>query len=169
MKFDPAVSAAISASATRFGVDAYFLAAIVMQESGGNTWAMRYEPAYSYLWDVETQKPFRGSMNPATFPAPDFVSGQTEWIAQKTSFGCCQVMGAVAREMCFPGKFLTELCDPVTGIEYGARLIAKIMHLSTDLNDVASAYNAGHITPNNLETYVRPVMAYYNGFKQTGF
>ena len=169
MKFSPDISAAIVASSTRFGIEAAFLAAIAMQESSGNTWAMRYEPAYTYLWDIEANKPFRGAMNPATFPAPDFVSSQTEWIGQHTSFGCCQVMGAVARELCFPGKYLTELCDPSTGIEFGAPLIARYTHLSPELSDVASAYNAGHVTPNNSETYVKPVMAFYAQFKQTGF
>ena len=170
MKFSSDVSAAVVAASTRFGVEAAFLGAIVAQESGGNTWAMRYEPAFGYLWDIEKQMPYRGVQNPATFPAPDFVSSQTEWMAQKTSFGCCQVMGAVARDLLFPGKFLTELCDPNVGVEYGARLIARIMNQHKDLDEVACVYNHGHVLPTFVnDPYVVAVRNFYTGFKKTGF
>ena len=169
MKFSTDIAAAITAGSTRFGVDASFLAAIIQQESSGNTWAMRYEPLYSYLWDIEQNAPFRGALNPASFPAPDFVSGQTEWMAQKTSWGVAQVIGAVARQFGFAGKYLNELGDPSVGAEYGARLIAQLMKKYAELSDVASAYNAGHATADNITSYVTPVMANYATFRQSGF
>src|SRR5271169_5283955 len=169
MKFDPAVSAAIVSASTRFGVDPCFLAAIVMQESSGNTWAVRYEKDYRWLMDVETGKPFTGSMNPATFPAPDGVSSWTEWISQHTSWGLGQVMGATARDLLYAEKFLSGLCDPATGAEYAARLIARIMEKYKDLRDVASAYNAGSASVSNQATYVTPVMTYYGQYQQAGF
>ena len=164
------VAAATTAASTRFGVDPYLLAAIVAQESSGNTWATRYEPAYSYLWDIELNAPFHGGLDPAKFPAPDYVSSHTEWVDQKTSFGLCQVIGGVARELGFSGKFLTELCDPAVGAEYGARQIARLTkrYHGQPLEDIASAYNAGHVTNLN-PTYVQPVMAFYKQFQATGF
>ena len=170
VKFSSDVAAAIVAASTRFGVEAAFLAAIVMQESSGDTWAMRYEPAYNYLWDVEANKPFRGVMNPQTFPAPDGVSSQTEWMSQKTSFGCCQILGAVARELCYPNKYLTSLCDPDVGVEYGARLIARIMTSHKDPAEIASVYNSGHVAGDLAnDPYVTSVAKYHQQFSQSGF
>jgi soluble lytic murein transglycosylase-like protein len=173
MKFSSDVAAAVTAASTRLGIDPYLLAAIVAQESGGDTWAMRYESAYTYLWDVELNAPFHGGLDPAKFPAPDYVSGMTEWMGQKTSFGCCQVMGAVARQQGFAGKFLTELCDPAIGIDQGAQLLAKQLERyksnATPQADAVSAYNAGHLTPLNLDNYVKPVLAFQDGFRRTGY
>lgn len=168
-KFSSDVAAAIVSAGTRFGVEAPFLAAIVRQESGGNPWAVRYEPGYAWLYDIDASAPFRGMLNPKTFPAPDGVSGETEWVSQKCSWGLGQVMGAVARELLFPGRFLSELCLPDVGAEYAARLIARLKHRYKELPDIASAYNAGSSTPKNVDSYVTPVMKYYETFRTSGF
>ena len=39
----------------------------------------------------------------------------------------CQVMGPLARELRFTGLSLIELCDPRTGLYYGARRLKKAL------------------------------------------
>lgn len=171
MSFAPDIAAAISLAAAEFHVEPALLAAIVIKESGGDTWAIRYEPAWKYMWDVETNAPFRGTLNPETFPAPDYVSSPTEWNSQRTSWGLMQVMGAKARELGFVGKFLSELCDPVVGVRFGAKFVSKLQKKYESLEDVVSSYNAGHPrlgVGGNGETYVRPVMGLYEDFRRTG-
>ena len=155
-------------AAHEFGVEPAFLAAIAKQESGFEPTAMRYEPNWKYMWDVETNAPFRGVLNPATFPAPDYVSGQTEWSAQRTSWGLCQVMGSVAREQGYRGKFLSGLCDPLEGARYGAKVLARLTKKYGELALVASAYNAGHPVEANQAHYVTPVLGFYRDFLSGG-
>ena len=103
--------------ATRYCIPQDILRAVVLVESGGDTWAMRYEPHYRWLWDVRRNKPVRTTMD--LFPAPRGVSRDSEIMGQKTSWGLMQVMGAVARERGFEGRFLSELCDPDVGMRFG--------------------------------------------------
>lgn len=115
-----------------FGIPNELLRAIIQVESGGDTWAIRYEPGYRWLYNEA--RPPRG------------VSGPTEREAQKTSWGLMQVMGAVAREHGFDGRFLSKLCDPSVGIEYGCKHLASLYRRFGQRNGwegVAAAYNAG--------------------------
>lgn len=78
--------------------------ALIEHESSWDTWSMRYEPAFYSKYVAEI---------------PNLSN--TEKMARSTSFGLTQTMGQVARELGFSQRWLTELCDPVTGLEYGAR------------------------------------------------
>ena len=115
--------AAIHMAATKYAVDPDLLAAICHVESDRNPWAMRYEPQYPYI-------------------VGDHLSA-TELIGQKTSYGCTQVMGAVARELGFSGKYLSELCDPAIGLEYGAAHLANHFMRWKSWEAAVSAYNQG--------------------------
>lgn len=171
MSLPASIASVITMAAHEFGVEPALLAAIARQESGFEPTAMRYEPNWKYMWDVELNAPFRGVLNPATFPAPDYVSSQTEWSAQRTSWGLCQVMGSVARENGYRGKFLSGLCDPLEGARYGAKVLARLVK-KYDLGDAyasaVSAYNAGHPTPENQAHYVTPVLGFYRDFLAGG-
>ena len=70
------------------------------------------------------------------------ILGATEFNAQCTSRGLMQVMGAVARERGFVGQFLTELCDPETGIEYGVRQLTIFLK-KYELRMALLRYNGG--------------------------
>jgi soluble lytic murein transglycosylase-like protein len=62
-----------------------------------------------------------------------------------------QVMGATARELGFKGRFFTELCDPMEGLNYGCRYLVRLQREHFDRlgwPGVAAAYNAG--TPRRL-------------------
>lgn len=173
-KFSSDVAAAISASATRNGLDPCLLAGLVKKESSGNPAAIRYEPRYRWLWNVVRNLPV-GLIPPCPTVAPsDFpsmsggVDPQLEYTLQRCSIGCAQVMGAVAREMGFAGLYLTELCDPATGIEYGARKLASLLARFPE-ESALSAYNAGRPIEGNMETYVKPIQGYRDIFSRDGF
>lgn len=119
-------------AAAKYALPVELVKAIIEQESGGNPWATRFEPDFLVRYV---------SMNPQTFSV---ASMATERQLRATSFGLMQVMGQVARERGFIGPFLTELCDPAVGIEYGCHVLIKLMaRYPNDINDVISAYNAG--------------------------
>jgi len=107
--------------------------AIIMTESGGNTFAIRYEPAFAKRYV------------PAA--APTFgASKATEQTARATSWGLMQVIGQTARELGCKEPFLSALCDPVTGIHYGCLLLAKLRDRHYEIHGwdgVISAYNQG--------------------------
>jgi len=120
----------IFGSANNNKIDPSLLAAIIMQESNGNVCAMRYEPGWRYVYNAEKFAKTIGS------------SVKTEEIGQSTSWGPCQVMGTVAREMGFRGWF-SELCDPEVGIKYGARFFAQKVKTNETIDAAISAYNMG--------------------------
>jgi soluble lytic murein transglycosylase-like protein len=125
----------IETCAQRFSLPAKLIHAIIQVESSGNPWAIRFEPAFKKLYlDGRAWKVF----------GP--ISHDTELVARATSFGLMQVMGQVARERGFEGVFLTELCKPMTGIEYGCRQLKHLEQRFLDThgwNGVIAAYNAG--------------------------
>jgi hypothetical protein len=117
----------VRATAEAKGLDAAVLCAMVEQESGWNAWAFNPEPHYKYVVDWKTGQPFRkltpeensSERPPADFPYPKGADRDAEFWGQQMSFGLLQLMGGAARERGFRGVFLTELCDPVTGLEWG--------------------------------------------------
>lgn len=129
--------------ASKHGIPEQLLRAIVHVESAGDPWAMRFEPGYRWLWDVRASQPYRG--DPQSLPAPAFVSRDTELTGQRTSWGLMQVMGAVARELGYRGRYLSALCDPDMGMEYGCRHLVALHRRfgSQGWEAVAAAYNAG--------------------------
>lgn len=131
---DTQINSLISQVAARFGLASELVAAFVQTESGGNAWASRFEPAFldKYI----------GS-KVATFGA---VSLETERMSRATSYGLMQVMGQVARERGFTGSFLTQLCDPETGLSYGCMHLASMRDRYLNAwgwDGVIAAFNAG--------------------------
>lgn len=160
--------------AARFGLDPLLLEAQVWVESGDQPWAWNPEPKYRYLWDVQHGRPFRAltALEQAMeSPPPDFpcLEGDRdqEWWGQQASWGLLQVMGAVAREHGFLGSYLPQLCDPLLGLEAGARHVAQLLVWAHDNPwQALAAYNggkAGNTTePYRNESYVRAVRAQHN-------
>ena len=87
-------------------LDAALVCAVVEQESAWDPHAIRYEPAFRTRY-----------VAPLGLPP-------TEEVARSISWGLMQVMGQVAREHGFSGKFLSALCDPAIGLDIGCAILA---------------------------------------------
>jgi len=146
MKYD--LRDSIDINAGRFGLPASFVAAIVSVESSCNIYAMRYEPEYQYLWDVEKSHPIRvnDEISPTRFPHFSFTNSITEFVGQKISWGPMQIIGATARELGYKLEF-PLLCGEL-GVEYGCkylRVMADRWYDKYGWTGVAAAYNAGSV------------------------
>ena len=144
---------AMHAEGFRIPVD--IVRAVVVVESGGNTWAWNPEPRYRYLVDARTGKPFRpltafeiGSKHPPDdFPTHPLVPSDfdAEWWGQQASWGPMQVMGAVAREYGFDAHF-PKLCVDAVGVYFGCRHLDVLrgrFGREHGWRGVIAAYNAG--------------------------
>src|SRR6267154_1467813 len=117
-------------AAETFRLDVNLIRAIIQVESNWNTWAVRYEPSYKYLYfPRELANQLR-------------ITEITMETLQKMSFGLMQVLGAVAMEL-----GLTQnpamLTDPAIGIFYGCKKLRQLFDKYADESDVISAYNQG--------------------------
>ena len=54
-----------------------------------------------------------------------------------------QIMGEVAIERGWNGEFLTELCDPDTGVDFGCRKLQKCFSIHGDDETSLLSYNGG--------------------------
>jgi Transglycosylase SLT domain len=99
-------------AAAQNGLDAAVVCAVIEQESGWESHAMRYEGAFR-----------------AKYVSPLGLS-PTEEIARSISWGLMQVMGQVAREHGFAGKFLCALCEPAAGVTMGCVVLAAKIALA---------------------------------------
>lgn len=122
------------------GLDADLVEAIMMVESGGNTWALRYEKGWQYQ--------FKGAFYANLLN----VTEETERELQKFSYGLMQVMGTVARELGF-NEPLPMLCIPAIGIKYGCLKLKQLIMRYQDhgVDYAISAYNAGSAVTEGLE------------------
>lgn len=141
----------VRAAATTHLLDPRLVLALVTVESGENPFAWNPEPAYRYFWDVKRQAPFRqvthaelaAKAAPADFPTLAGDRDQ-EWWGQAASWGLTQIMGALARERGFRGRYLTELVDPAVNLEIGCSHLAALLGWAGGVEMKAlSAYNGG--------------------------
>ncbi|WP_421793441.1 transglycosylase SLT domain-containing protein [Hydrocarboniphaga effusa] len=158
------IDGATTAAADRWSIPRELVLAICKTESSFDPFAMRFEPDYRYLFDTRAKKPYRVRAEdmstdraPADFQAPAglAVTAHSEWIAQQTSFGLMQTMGAVAREYGFEG-YLTALCDPYFSCDIGCRLLADLVRRNFakyGWPGVLSAYNTGTATSKDGKAY----------------
>lgn len=130
---DPEIEQLAHHYAAQHGLPDWLVVAIILQESAGNPWAMRFEPRF-----LERYVP----VAPERYGA---VSVPTERIALATSWGAMQIMGLTARTRGFHEPFLSALCYPETGIEYGCRQLEhlKVRYFTTSWEPVIAAYNSG--------------------------
>lgn len=140
----------IQSYAAQFDLPEWLVGAIVRVESGNSPWAMRYEPTFYRLYIADLQ----------VYPISP-CSLMTEKMGRATSWGLMQIMGQVARERGFTGAFLSSLCQPEMGLEWGCRQLVHLTaryKVSESWEPVIRAYNGGNPRADNLD-YVKKVMA----------
>jgi soluble lytic murein transglycosylase-like protein len=130
MVFDSKLMALARRAAESESLDAAVVCAVVEQESGWNTWAMRYEPLFF-----------------AKYVAPLYTNnkvGATEAYARGFSWGLMQVMGQTAREAGVNSPHLSTLCDPAVGLAVGCKILRKKLDVAGgDLHKALLGWNGG--------------------------
>ena len=122
--------AVVRSAAMDYQLDPSLMMALVEHESSWNPYAVRYEPSF--------YQNYISHMNGLT---------PTEMQLRACSFGLCQVMGQLAREQGFDGRFLTELCDPALSVKHGCIKVKKSMEQAHgNLQDALLRYNGGSDT-----------------------
>jgi len=141
-------AAAIEAAKQQIPLE--LILAICVKESSAQTYASRFEPhIYAEIMkkpDEEIKK-----YNPC--------SRATERVCQAMSFGPMQVMGQSARFMGYTKPFLTELCNPSYGIEYGCKVLKfwwKKFKNPYGFDAVMSAYNGGSGAVLSIDSFKNP-------------
>jgi len=117
----PELIARARAAAAHHELEPALVCAVIEQESAWNTYAIRYEPGFRTRY-----------VAPLGLPP-------TEEIARSISWGLMQVMGQVAREHGFTGKFLSALCDPALGLDSGCAALAAKFRLTIQQRSSARA------------------------------
>ena len=122
-----------------------------MTESSGSKYAIRYEPAFLRRYVERTIE------DPTLTTCGHTI---TEKISRATSWGLMQVMGLVARENGFKGKFLSQLCNPKIGLDIGCTHFAKLLrrHNGDHVRGLL-AYNGGADEgyPTRVDTWRREI------------
>lgn len=115
------------------GLDYALLSAMIAVESGGDTFACRFEAGYPFLFKPkEMAKLVNTTIN-------------TEINLQRCSWGLMQIMGATARE-CGLRTPIPTLTDPEIGLLYGCRYLRKqLRRYNNNVTDAIAAYNAGSV------------------------
>jgi soluble lytic murein transglycosylase-like protein len=113
--------------AVKYGLDSALVCAVIEQESSWNPVAVRWEPAFYKRYIV-----------------PMNLVDETEAICRAISWGYMQVMGETAREHKFSAQFLSQICDPDTGIDIGCQVLkSKIDGENGDVSAGLQRYNGG--------------------------
>jgi soluble lytic murein transglycosylase-like protein len=123
------------AMATAHDLAPELVCAVVEQESNWDTWAVRMEPAFYERYEK-----------------PKNLS-DTEEYTRSMSWGLMQVMGETARGVGFTSRFFSQLCDPLTGLEIGCRVLkAKLALVNNCEHDGLLRYNGGgnHAYPDQV-------------------
>lgn len=120
----------IKGEAERTGLNWILLAAIAQKESSGDGYAMRYERNWLYFFDTDR---FARLLN---------ITEETERQAQRFSYGHCQLMLSVARELGF-AEPAGKLFDPIINFHYAANKLKKLIEKHKAMPDAISSYNQG--------------------------
>lgn len=131
-------------------VPADLLGAIVQTESSGNQFALRAETKHAWIIDPATHKKTGLSLRshyvylwkPEECARQAGVTTDTEIWSQVASWGLCQLMGAVARELGLKGP-IVQLLQVDTNLKYAALLLKRLAKRYDKADDILAAYNAG--------------------------
>lgn len=117
-------------------VPSELLRAVCQTESGMNPYVVRHEPTWNYFQGYED----KAKLICNTVSKERALA--TMKVLYSTSFGLCQIMGAVYYDM--GGKeFATELIDPEVNLIYATKILKKIMEKYDLPHEIYAVYNAG--------------------------
>lgn len=126
----------VAKHANKWNVPVDLACAVCEHESTWNTWAVRFEPAFEARY-----------IKPAIPSSPTTLE-----LTKAMSFGLMQIMAQTAIELGFQGRYMTELCDPDVGVEYGCIKLHKCLSIhpptkdndgNPDYSTALLAYNGG--------------------------
>jgi len=152
IKFSDNIKELIHRASNIYGIDTKIIAAIIMHESSGNPYAIRFEPLFYLMLKQHIKRTGE-------------ILTKTELISRAMSWGLMQVMGQTARELGFKEPYLAQLCDPWMGIFYGCKYFEKQFKRYGNHMDAIAAYNAGSVRKDNNgeyknKKYVKTVLRY---------
>lgn len=134
----------------KHGLNPSLVEAVISVESGGDTWASRFEPGWKWY------------LNPIKWAKITRRSKATEVVHQATSWGLMQIMGTVAREEGYKGS-LPALCIPERGLEYGCRKLKKLLDKHIEIEKALSAWNTGRPNTKVGKQYAAKVISRIKG------
>lgn len=132
--------------AGEYGLKPEIVYGVIMQESRGQQFAVRYEENYKWIENPTKHK-------------PNICSLDTEIMFQKTSFGLMQMMGGVFRQLGFKGWLSRVMTDPYIQLDYGCRFLATKIKKYGFKGGICS-YNSGSPIMNNNDQYIN--IEYFN-------
>jgi soluble lytic murein transglycosylase-like protein len=145
VKPDPGLVTLARQIAVKHGLNDALVCAIVEQESGWQSGATRYEPAFYEHYIVPL------SLNP------------NEGKQRATSYGLMQTMLQSVVEIGYQGDG-PGLCDPATGLDWGCRLLVKKMLRAGGDQHMALLYWNGGGNPlypgqviDRIPRYIQPI------------
>jgi soluble lytic murein transglycosylase-like protein len=109
-------------------LDPALVCAVAERESSWLPYSMRFEGGF-----------YRNYILPMHPP----IANETEAIARATSWGLMQIMGETARELGFMARSLAQLCDPMQGLDWGARYLAKCIAATATTEEALLRWNGG--------------------------
>lgn len=137
--FPPILGPILKKAALQYEVSVDLLCAVIQQESGGNPWASRFEPAfYDKYIKGKTAKDL-----PGHFPSVRVITPQTENFNRAKSFGLFQVMGNTARLHGFDSDYLDELFDIPTNVDMGAKILSDMIKKTSNTEEALLRWNGG--------------------------
>lgn len=130
-----AYTALIKEYAEKHGVDADLMEALVITESGGKADAFRWEPVFWERYQL-VKKPEYAKEIPR------------RW---SSSYGLCQIMGVVAKEMGFDSPDPEQLFIPSVNLDYGCAKLRSLFDWAQEFKvsdfqqtrAALAAYNGG--------------------------
>lgn len=146
-------------AAKRFEVEPELIAAIIVQESGGNAYAVR--PGTEDLWKrygkkvIEQARRSPSKRDDRWVRYPDLASA---------SWGLMQPLYITARDMGFDPEFPSELCDPRVNIDVGLTILRdKLRRAGGSVPKALLYYNGG-----GRPAYVAEVLAKREAIRSAG-
>lgn len=154
----PAIVSLIKQECARRDLEAQLICSLIDVESSFNPFALRYEPTAMRTYAATVCANTNG------------ISWETEFQAQRFSWGLGQILGSTARWLGFR-NLLSTLCDPKTGIFWTCEAFEKLGSPYKTLEEKIAAYNAGSVQLRSdgssflNQKYVDRVLNFYRGSK----